>query len=64
MLLQDLRRSNLAHFLAILGLHVALLTGVVFGVYRRLCLLNENAFLHFNAKKIAAGFAILMGLIT
>ena len=59
--LQDLRRSNLAHLLAISGLHVALLTGVVFGVFRRLCLLNANAFLHFNAKKIAAGFAILIG---
>ena len=59
--LQDLRRSNLAHLLAISGLHVALLTGVVFGFFRRLCLLNANAFLHFNAKKIAAGFAILIG---
>ncbi len=60
--LQDLRRSNLAHLLAISGLHVALLTGVVFGFFRRLCLLNTNAFLHFNAKKIAAGLAILIGL--
>ncbi len=59
--LQDLRRSNLAHLLAISGLHVALLTGVVFGFFRRLCLLNANAFLHFNAKKIAACFAILIG---
>ena len=60
--LQDLRRSNLAHLLAISGLHVALLTGVVFGFFRRLCLLNTNAFLHFSAKKIAAGLAILIGL--
>jgi len=59
--LRDLRRSNLAHLLAISGLHVALLTGVVFGFFRRLCLLNANAFLHLNAKKIAAGFAILIG---
>ncbi|MGB1358053.1 MAG: ComEC/Rec2 family competence protein, partial [Paracoccaceae bacterium] len=59
--LRDLRRSNLAHLLAISGLHVALLTGVVFGFFRRLCLLNANALLHFNAKKIAAGFAILIG---
>ncbi len=59
--LRDLRRSNLAHLLAISGLHVALLTGVVFGFFRRLCLLNANAFWHFNAKKIAAGFAILIG---
>ena len=49
--LQDLRRSNLANLLAISGLHVALLTEVVFGFFRRLCLLNTNAFLHFNAKK-------------
>ena len=60
--LQDLRRSNLAHLLAISGLHVALLTGLVFGFFRRLCLLNTNAFLHFSAKKIAAGLAILVGL--
>ncbi|MED7677195.1 DUF4131 domain-containing protein [Rhodobacteraceae bacterium IMCC15231] len=60
--LQDLRRSNLAHLLAISGLHVALLTGVVFGFFRRLCLLNTNGSLHFNAKKIAAGLAILIGL--
>ncbi len=59
--LRDLRRSNLAHLLAISGLHVALLTGVVFGFFRRLCLLNANAFLHLNANKIAAGFAILIG---
>ena len=34
---------------------------MVFGVFRRLCLWNANAFLHFNAKKIAAGCAILIG---
>ena len=37
--IEDLRRTNLAHLLAISGLHMGLLTTVVFGLLRMICVI-------------------------
>ncbi|WP_371412427.1 ComEC/Rec2 family competence protein [Pseudophaeobacter sp. EL27] len=61
--LQALRVSNLAHLLAISGLHMGLLTGFVFAVLRfSLCLIPKIA-LRWNVKKIAASTALVVGLL-
>ncbi|OIQ42545.1 MAG: competence protein [Roseobacter sp. MedPE-SW] len=61
--LQNLRTSNLAHLLAISGLHMGLLTGFVFTVLRfSLCVFPAIA-LRWNIKKISAGAALVVGLI-
>lgn len=52
--LQDLRHSNLAHLLAISGLHMGLLTGFVFGLLRLLLVLIPQARQHWPIKQIAA----------
>jgi competence protein ComEC len=58
---EALRRSNLAHLLAISGLHMGLLTGFVFGALRLgLAALPATA-LHWPTKKIAAAAAIAAG---
>ena len=60
--LQNLRASNLAHLLAISGLHMGLLTGFVFTVLRfSLCVIPAIA-LRWNIKKISAGAALVVGL--
>ncbi|MDE4131654.1 ComEC/Rec2 family competence protein [Phaeobacter sp. QD34_3] len=57
--LQDLRASNLAHLLAISGLHMGLVAGFVFAVLRfGLCLVPALA-LRINVKKWAAAVALL-----
>lgn len=57
--LQDLRASNLAHLLAISGLHMGLVAGFVFGALRfGLCLIPALA-LRVNTKKIAAAVALV-----
>ncbi|HSF92131.1 MAG TPA: ComEC/Rec2 family competence protein, partial [Paracoccaceae bacterium] len=55
----DLRASNLAHLLAISGLHMGLLTGFVFGLLR---LILVPLALWFPVKKWAAVAALLAGL--
>ncbi|MGR3759543.1 ComEC/Rec2 family competence protein [Roseobacteraceae bacterium NS-SX3] len=56
--LQALRASNLAHLLAISGLHMGLLSGFVFAAVRLgLCLLTAVA-LRWPVKKLAAGAAL------
>jgi competence protein ComEC len=61
--LQALRASNLAHLLAISGLHMGLLTGFVFTVLRfSLCLIPSIA-LRLNIKKISAGAALAVGAV-
>ncbi len=59
--LQALRDTNLAHLLAISGLHMGLLTGVVFGALRLALALWPRAALTLPIKKIAAVAAILAG---
>ena len=56
--LEDLRRSNLAHLLAISGLHMGLLTGLVFFVVRGGLALIPGAALGLPLKKIAAVVAL------
>ncbi|MFV0360143.1 ComEC/Rec2 family competence protein [Tropicimonas sp.] len=50
----DLRNSNMAHLLAISGLHMALLTGVVFSALRMAMALVPALALRWPTKKIAA----------
>ncbi len=59
--LRDLRASNLAHLLAISGLHMGLLTGFVFAVVRYGLALFPWAALRFPVKKLAAVTAITVG---
>jgi competence protein ComEC len=57
--LDDLRASNLAHLLAILGLHMGLLTGFVFGLLRASFALVPPLALRVPARKLAAGGALV-----
>ena len=59
--LDDLRAANLAHLLAISGLHMGLLTGFVFLLVRSVFALHPKAGLEWPTKKIAAAAAILCG---
>jgi competence protein ComEC len=56
--LEDLRASNLAHLLAISGLHMGLLTGIVFGAVRTGLALVPPLALRVPGKKIAAVIAL------
>lgn len=58
----NLRRSNLAHLLAISGLHMGLLTGFVFLVFRTAFALVPGLALRVPTKKVAAVLALLAGL--
>ena len=57
--LAHLRASNLAHLLAISGLHMGLLTGFVFAVLRSMLVLIPGVGLRWPVKKIAAVGALL-----
>ena len=57
--LEALRRSNLAHLLAISGLHMGLLAGVVFGAMRLGLAAVPRVGLRVPAKKISAAVALL-----
>lgn len=57
--LQALRDSNLAHLLAISGLHMGLLAGFVFAALRLALLLPHRARHHWPVKKLAAGGALV-----
>ena len=59
--LRNLRASNLAHLLAISGLHMGLLTGVIFMGVRFLIACVPYLALRWPAKKIAAVCAIAVG---
>ena len=59
--LDALRGSNLAHLLAISGLHMGLLTGVVFACVRLGLALLPDVALRLPVKKIAAVAALLAG---
>lgn len=57
--LDDLRASNLAHLLAISGLHMGLVTAVVFGALRLLLVTVPVAALRWPTKGIAACGALI-----
>ncbi|THH38856.1 ComEC family competence protein [Aliishimia ponticola] len=59
--LEDLRASNLAHLLAISGLHMGLLTGFVFAVLRFGLVLVPGVALHWPVRAIAAAGALVAG---
>ncbi len=52
--LENLRRANLAHLLAISGLHMGLLTGVVFAAFRLALAAVPPLALRWPSKKLAA----------
>lgn len=57
--LENLRASNLAHLLAISGLHMGLLTGFVFGLLRFCFALVPTLALRMPVRKLAAGGALI-----
>lgn len=59
--LEDLRRSNLSHLLAISGLHMGLLAGFVFAALRYGVALIPALALRVNSRKLAAAVAIAAG---
>ncbi len=59
--LADLRAANLAHLLAISGLHMGLLTGFIFAVVRYGLAVIPGVALRFPTKKIAAVCALIVG---
>ncbi|TDX30132.1 competence protein ComEC [Rhodovulum visakhapatnamense] len=61
--IQALRDSNLAHLLAISGLHMGLLTGVVFTALRFALALWPRLALRLPIKKIAAAGALAVGAV-
>jgi competence protein ComEC len=60
--LDDLRITSLAHLLAISGLHMGLLTGFVFALFRYGLALIPPVALRLPVKKIAAAAALAAGL--
>lgn len=58
--LDDLRASNLAHLLAISGLHMGLLTGFVFALLRVSIALIPPLALRIPARKVAAGGSLIV----
>lgn len=58
---EALRASNLAHLLAISGLHMGILTGMVFAVVRLLLALIPWTAYRWPTKKTAAMFALFAG---
>ena len=61
--LEDLRASNLAHLLAISGLHMGLLTGLVFATVRTGLALRPAIALRVDGKKVAAVVALAAGAV-
>ncbi len=55
------RDSGLAHLLAIAGLHIGIVMGLIFGATRATLALSERAALFWPLKAIAAGTALLAG---
>ena len=60
-MLDNLRASNLAHLLAISGLHMGLLVGFVFGMVRYGLALVPYVALHWPTKKLGAVLALIAG---
>jgi len=55
------RDSGLAHLLAVAGLHIGIVMGLVMGAARLALALSERAALHWPTKAIAAGMALAAG---
>ncbi len=55
------RDSGLAHLLAVAGLHIGIVMGLVMGATRFALALSERAALHWPTKAIAAGTALAAG---
>lgn len=60
--LEHLRQSNLAHLLAISGLHMGLMVGVIFFSFRTAIILIPHPLIRLYSKKIAAVIALAGGL--
>ncbi|MCI4663061.1 MAG: ComEC/Rec2 family competence protein [Neomegalonema sp.] len=58
----DLRASNLAHLLAISGMHIGMVCMTIFVLVRVLFALSTQATTHVSGKKVAAIAALLVGL--
>ncbi len=59
---EDLRRAGLAHILAISGLHLSLVAGLVFWLVRAGLALSPHAALHWPIRKLAAAAALAAAL--
>ncbi len=59
---KDLRRAGLAHILAISGLHLSLVAGLVFWLIRAGFALSPHAALHWPIRRIAAAAALAAAL--
>ncbi len=55
------RDSGLAHLLAVAGLHIGIVMGLVMGATRLALALSERTALHWPTKAIAAGTALAVG---
>ncbi len=60
---QDLRRSGLAHILAISGLHMALVAGTLFWVLRAILALVPSLALSYPIKKWSAAAALIVAAL-
>ena len=60
-ILTDMRNSGLAHLLAISGLHLSFVSGIAFLFFRYLLAFSEKISLNYDAKKVCAVAAILVG---
>lgn len=61
--IEDYRNSGLAHFLSISGLHMSLITGLMFFFVRFIMALIPSLSLRFDSKKTSVGFAFLISFI-
>lgn len=62
-ILEALRASNLAHLLAISGLHMGLLTGFVFSALRIALAATPGVAVRWPVRKIAASVALIAGMV-
>jgi competence protein ComEC len=60
---EQYRNAGLAHFLAISGLHMSMIAGLMFFLVRLLWALCPPLALRFDGKKVAAVFALLLSFI-
>src|SRR3982074_2026608 len=61
---QAMRDSGLAHILSISGLHIVFVVGLVMGLLRYAIALVPPLALRIDAKKVAAGIALLGALVS
>ena len=60
---ENMRHAGLAHLLAISGLHVGLIAGILFFAIRYLLVLNESLALEYPVKKWSAALTILLSTL-